>query len=269
MHDQPNPLQGKRILVTRPAHQNQLLTQLIKDTGAQAIQFPVIEIVAPHHSKLVQRKISTYNHLDWIIFTSANAVSHAIQLTNNQLPINKNTKIAAIGHNTAACLKQHHIKVDLIPEISNSEGLASALRLQQIEDNCCLIIKGEGGRSILADLLTRHGSNVTIANVYRRICPDVNANLLLDQWRNQTIDFVTVTSVEALNNLIQLIGKQGFQLLETSTMITISQRVHDAALNQGLSKVVTATSTSDRGMIESIVQIHKIGLKSTPRVQSN
>ncbi len=268
MPDQQKPLKDIRILVTRPQHQNQHLSQLIHQAGGHAIMFPVLEIVAPDNVRLVQHQLSNTMVWDWIIFTSANAVNYAIDIASNQLPISPTTRIAAIGANTVNTLHQHGITVDLIPTISSSEGLLASLQLQQINNQQCLIIKGEAGRTVLATLLDEKGAVVTTVEVYRRICPNSNAAALITQWTQQTIDYVTITSVEALNNLIQLIGENGFKLLQNSIIVALSQRIHDAANNKGLANAVIAASASDSGLLESMVQTQKIGLKSAPRVQS-
>ncbi|MEE9424429.1 MAG: uroporphyrinogen-III synthase [Methylococcales bacterium] len=269
MPDQHKPLQGIRILVTRAKHQNQHLSQLIEQAGGKAIAFPVLEIIAPQNIQSINSQLSKTNTWDWIIFTSANAVNYAVDITNQQLPITEITKIAAIGDKTANCLAKHGITVDLIPAVSSSEGLASSLEMQTINNLNCLIIKGEGGRTMLEKQLSERGAVITTVDVYRRICPKSDSLSLLDQWSQQAINYVTVTSVEALNNLIQLIGDQGFKRLKEATIVVFSQRIHAAAINKGLVNVVIATSTSDKGIIESMVQIQKIGLKSTPRVQSD
>ncbi|MEE9412245.1 MAG: uroporphyrinogen-III synthase [Methylococcales bacterium] len=262
------PLQGKRILVTRAKHQSHHLTQLIEQAGGQAIQFPVLEIMALQNTHLINQQLSKSKTWDWIIFTSTNAVNYAVEITNNQLPITALTKVAAIGSNTANSLNKHGISVDLIPIVSSSEGLSATPEMQQINNLNCLVIKGVGGANLLEKILNARGASITTADVYRRICPKSDAVSLLDQWKRKTIEYVTITSVEALHNLIQLIGDQGFKQLQQATIIALSQRIQAAAINKGLSKVVIATSTSDKGIIESIVQLQKIGLKSAPRVQS-
>ncbi|MEE9345674.1 MAG: uroporphyrinogen-III synthase [Methylococcales bacterium] len=256
MNDQNKPLQDSRILITRPKLQSKQLSELIEQAGGQAILFPVLEIIAPNNTHLIHQQLSKTEAWDWIIFTSANAVNHAITVTNNQLPIKPITKIAAIGLNTANSLSKHGITVNLIPNISSSEGLASTI-MQLTEHRNCLIIKGEGGRNILQKCLIQHGGMVTTVDVYRRICPDSNTGSLLDQWRCQAIDYVTVTSVEGLNNLIQLIGDQGFELLQKTTIVALSQRIRDAGIKTGLSNIVVASSTSDKGIFETIVHCTK------------
>ncbi|HFD11951.1 MAG TPA: uroporphyrinogen-III synthase [Crenotrichaceae bacterium] len=269
MPDCPTRLQGTRVLVTRPEHQNQHLSRLIEQAGGIAIQFPVLAIVASDNSRSINRKLSTTQIYDWIIFTSANAVNYAIEMSKHQLPISDNTKIAAIGSRTAQSLQDYGISVDLIPKNANSEGLLAALQMQQIQHQQCLIIKGEGGRSVLAASLKQQGADVHTVDVYRRICPDVNADNLLNQWQHEPINYVTITSIETLNNLISIIGIKGFRLLRDTTIVALSKRVHDEALSKGLPNVLTATTISDAGIIESIVMKQKIDLDSAPRVQSN
>lgn len=252
MNNKNKPLLDSRVLVTRPKLQSQQLSELIEQAGGQAILFPVLEIVALNNTHLINQQLSKTEAWDWIIFTSANAVNYAITVTKNQLPIKSTTKIAAIGANTANSLSKHRIAVDLIPNISSSEGLAATI-MQLSEHKNCLIIKGEGGRNILQKRLSQHGGLVTTVDVYRRVCPDSDTASLLDQWRCQTIDYVTVTSVEGLNNLIQLIGAQGFKLLKKTTVVALSRRIRDAGVKTGLTNIVVASSTSDKGIIETIV----------------
>src|SRR6185295_10084353 len=72
------PLFGKRIVVTRAKGQAEALTARLHDLGAEAIEFPTIEIgPAEDYGPLDQaiRELAAY---DWIIFTSANGVRHFV-----------------------------------------------------------------------------------------------------------------------------------------------------------------------------------------------
>lgn len=268
MRDAQKQLQDLNILVTRPEHQNNNLAELIELAGGKAIKFPVMEIVAPDNLEIASMQLSKSGQWDWLIFTSANAVNFALKICQRQLSVTGTTKVAAIGETTANCLLKYGIKANLVPQTSNSERLASALQMQQISNKRCLIIKGEGGREKLQEILTNLGAIVTSVNVYRRTCPETNPELLLKHWSHEGIDFVTITSVESLENLIRLIGEKGHDLLKQSVVVAFSPRIRDAAFKRGLTQVITAATTSDSSIIESIVQAHQNSLKSTPRVQS-
>lgn len=72
--DEPRPLRGRVVVVTRPREQAQALVASLESLGAQVLLAPTIEIVAtPLDEELrgVLRHLGTY---DLIIFSSANAV---------------------------------------------------------------------------------------------------------------------------------------------------------------------------------------------------
>ena len=68
------PLAGRRVLVTRAAHQAGKLSDALRALGAEPVEVPVLEIGPPENLEPLDaalRKLATY---DWLIFTSANAV---------------------------------------------------------------------------------------------------------------------------------------------------------------------------------------------------
>jgi hypothetical protein len=72
--DDPRPLRGRVVVVTRPREQAQTLVASFESLGAEVLLAPTIEIVAtPLDEELrgVLRHLGTY---DLIIFSSANAV---------------------------------------------------------------------------------------------------------------------------------------------------------------------------------------------------
>ncbi|MCH9698843.1 MAG: uroporphyrinogen-III synthase [Gammaproteobacteria bacterium] len=262
-------LQGITVLVTRPEPQNLKLKQLIEQAGGKAILFPVLEILPVTNTSKAVRQLSAANHWDWIIFTSVNAVNHALEICHNQLPLSLRTHIAAIGKATARSLQSRQIKVDLIPPQSSSEGLLQSLVVQLNDKSRCLIIKGEGGRSLLRTELTNKGVQVDTVDVYRRTCPGLNPSSLLEQWSSGGIDYVVVNSVETLTNLVQIIETAGLALLKDTMLIALSKRVQHAAEKIELSKTITAIDTSDNGIIETLVKLQNNGLKNTSGVQSH
>jgi len=88
---QQKPILNKlRILVTRPAHQAKILSELILQLGGQPILFPVIEIKPlPLDGKIVNL-LDDISHLDYAVFISPNAVEYGIpELLKTAKLINK------------------------------------------------------------------------------------------------------------------------------------------------------------------------------------
>ncbi len=71
------PLNGRRILVTRAAHQAGKLSEGLRAAGAEAVEVPVLEIQPPVSFDALDAALRNLDDYDWLILTSANAV-HAL-----------------------------------------------------------------------------------------------------------------------------------------------------------------------------------------------
>ena len=100
-------LEGKRILVTRAREQASALSELLREEGAEPVEFPVIKIVPPISFDGLDAAIRRLPGVqpgeqayDWVVFTSANGVRFFVQrLTaiSRDARAFGSAKIAAIG----------------------------------------------------------------------------------------------------------------------------------------------------------------------------
>src|SRR5690349_12648433 len=101
------------VLVTRPRPQGEVLCELIRDAGGEAVYFPTIDIVP------INRTINGLPKYDWIIFVSPQAVCHRMPEANTAAQ-----RIAAVGLGTVQALKDKQIHNVLYPkEEWSTEGL--------------------------------------------------------------------------------------------------------------------------------------------------
>ncbi|MBX5495122.1 MAG: uroporphyrinogen-III C-methyltransferase, partial [Bryobacteraceae bacterium] len=68
------PLFGRRIVITRPRGQAEDLALQLHDLGAEAIEYPTIEICPPLSTGPLDAAIERLSSYDWLIFTSVNGV---------------------------------------------------------------------------------------------------------------------------------------------------------------------------------------------------
>ncbi len=248
------PLNGAHILVTRPAHQAEHLSLLIEEQGGVAVRFPTLAIVALDDTRTVQSTLSQLDKYQWLVFVSANAVTmHDYYSVSDKIKKFKSVRIAAIGKATAQALVQAGLTVDLVPESGyNSEALLAMPELQQMTGQHCLIVRGEGGREELATTLRRRGATVEYLDVYKRIIPGIDnsqVSLLLAQDK---LDIITVTSGEALQNLvIMLKGEHHHQLFEVP-LVVVSDRIRQIAADMGFIRIAVANSPSDVAILETV-----------------
>jgi len=243
------PTKQPTALVTRPAHQSDNLCQLLTDNGVTPLRFPTIEIQAAKKTATAISKLQALESYDFLIFISLNAVIQANKLMTKAWP--KDSIIVAIGPSTANELES----IGLTPSITatkpfNSEQLFAQFP-QDIQQKKCLIIKGEGGRKVLAEHLVRQGMAVDTVDVYKRATPTLNIPSI------ETPSYVTITSQLALKNLFLLLPQQANELKQKSIFILFSQRIADYAKEQGCQQTICCQEASDSSLVNAINQYKK------------
>jgi len=249
-----NLLNGARILVTRPANQAGNLSRLIEERGGVAIRFPTMDIVALDDSCAIQSTLAHLDRYQWVVFVSANAVTmHSYYSDDGKIKKFKSMRIAAIGKATAQALAQAGLPVDLVPESGyNSEALLAMPQMQQMQGQGCLIVRGEGGREELATALRSRGAYVEYLDVYKRIIPSIDnsqVSLLLAQ---DTLDVITVTSGEALQNLLIMLEEKHHQQLFKVPLVVVSNRIRQIAADMGFKRIAVTNSPSDVAILETV-----------------
>jgi len=115
-----------------------------------------------------------------------------------------------------------------------------------------VIFRGNGGRELLGDTLIQRGASLEYAECYQRRKPDIDTTSLLSAWMQGEIHAVIITSSEGLHNLFDIIGKLGQQLLKSTPVFTVHERIARTAKKLGLRKIVKSTSTGDEGLLECL-----------------
>ncbi len=243
------------VLVTRPVHQAEALCDLIEQQGWQAIRFPTLDIVGFTNDK-IQQQFRTLGKYDWLFFISSNAVNFALTANNGKIDDFKACSIAVVGKATEKALLSAGLTVDLMPENNfNTEGLLATQAMQHIKRKHCLIIRGLGGREALANSLSQRGAIVDYMEVYKRVTPIVDSCHVHDMLRQQTLDVITITSGDALKNLIIMIGAELKNQLLAVPLIVISNRIKQLAEKSGFKKILVTESPSDVAIIKTVVKM--------------
>src|SRR5258708_29680714 len=129
------PLAGRRVLVTRAAHQAGKLSDGLRALGAEPVEVPVLEIRPPESFEALDRALMQIPQYDWLIFTSTNTVravvERAAELGVDLAPAN-GAQIAAVGGGTASGLRNCCLWGSSVPDThparSFFEGLSRQLR---------------------------------------------------------------------------------------------------------------------------------------------
>ena len=256
MPAQHRPMAGFGVLVTRPAEQAEGLCRIIEEAGGEAVRLPLLEIVAQEPQGESAQWLRRLSDVDWVIFVSVNAVRHGWNWFEAGPKQGPRPKIAAIGQATAEALERRGVAVDLTPKQQfNSEALLALAEFADVAGRRFLIVRGAGGREMLAQTLRLRGAEVAYAEVYRRILPPIDVDGLIARWRAGGIRATVITSGEALSNLALLLDGKGMDLLTQTPLIAISERLAEQARALGCRSVATTAAASDEAIAESVISL--------------
>lgn len=248
------PLDGAAILVTRPEGQADGLCRLIEQAGGEAVRFPALAIRPPRDTEAVDHALMDLRDYDLAIFISPNAVRFALLLAQAHGGLPAGPVLAAVGRGTAAALRAQGYRDVLCPAARfDSEGLLALPELQEVRGRRVMIFRGEGGRERLAQGLRERGAEVDHAEVYRRVRPDTDPGPLWQRLEQGRLDLLTATSVDGLQNLLELAGERGRVALLGLPLIVVSERMAEAARELGfLRPPVVAAGAGDEALMEAI-----------------
>jgi uroporphyrinogen-III synthase len=232
-------LAGKRILVTRPRELAGGLAALIAQAGGEPVLFPTIEIRDPQEPARAQALVARLPEFDLAVFVSPSAVRKAMPLAaGGAWP-----RVAAVGEGTRRELERHGLRgVISPPGQPDSEALLALAELSQVAGSRVLILRGAGGRELLAETLAARGAKVEVAECYRRVRPEAPPP-------EGRIDAACVSSGEALANLVAMLGRER---LEHAPVFVPHPRVEAQARELGLRRPVLA-APGDAGMLAALV----------------
>lgn len=234
---------GHRILVARPAAQSGRLLQLLHDAGWQGQPFPVMDI-QPQAAALAQLPQQAAG-ADWLFFVSPSAIDIAWPVLQQQ-PVN--ARLACVGQASARRLAMLSGQDILFPTTgSDSEALLALPQLADVTGQHWLIIRGCGGRALLADTLRARGAGVELAEVYRRLDGQPDWCLLDDSLP----DAMVITSSEMVEQLFRLAGPARAGTLQCLLYCVPHPRIAERLQALGATRIVT-TRADDEALVAGL-----------------
>lgn len=194
-------LAGRKVLVTRAAHQAGKLSDGLRAAGIEPVEVPVLEIAPPLDFAPLDEALRHLASFDWVIFTSANAVravaDRAAKINAQSVP--DSLKVAAVGSATAAAAGEAGWTVSLVPESYVAESLVSALE-GQVAGRRVLLARAEVARDVIPAALRSAGAFVQVVEAYRNVVP-ADAPARLSAALAAGINAATFTSSSSVTHL--------------------------------------------------------------------
>lgn len=254
MSSMPGPLAGLSIVVTRPQAQSAALAEAIAAAGGVPLVLPLLEISAIADVQPLQQAASSLARYALAVFISPNAVEYSLPTLLAGAVWPKTLRPVAIGQGTVKILATHGISGCVAPQNTfDSESLLTLPELQEtaVRDKRIVILRGDGGRELLADTLRARGAKVDCVSCYRRSAPAAGFVPWLQAWQAGELDAVTVSSSEGLRYLLAGLDAEGRDYLQRTPIFVPHARIAESAHAAGLQQVVL-TNPADAGILEGL-----------------
>lgn len=182
----------------------------------------------------------------YVIVTSTVAAEQCV-LMKEQWP--QKVCFFAVGASTGRILQQAGLAV-VIPQEARTEGLLALPQLNNVVNQCVIIMKGFGGRELLHDILTARGANVAEWEVYKRV--KLDAPVSTQDWRAEQIRCIIATSGEVIQAAFEYFEASW---LKTLSWIVVSQRTAEIASKLGVTEIDISKDASDQALIQCAQQL--------------
>jgi uroporphyrinogen-III synthase len=252
-----HPLAGKRIVITRPEAQAGEFIDMLREAGAVPIIFPTIQIAPiPNNIKLD----NALHHLcdyDWVIFTSVNGVSMALdRMRELGLPLADlvGCKIAVIGPATAAKLREYGLIPALQPDEYVAEAIIGALIAHDsgVAERNFLLLRADIARATLREDLLSYGAFVDEIPVYQTVCGEPTPAAYAELRAGG--DAITFTSSSTVRYFFSLLGDESRIITERAMIACIGPITAKTAREYGLTVHLVAEEYTVPGLLAALTE---------------
>ncbi len=243
------------ILVTRPQTSGKRLVDRLRHLGFIAWSMPLIDFQPGNQLCELASRLEQLNDGDIILAISQQAAEFAgatLYYTQTLWP--SYVDYYAIGRQTALALHTHcRQQVISPPTGAVSETFLDLPSLQAVRGKKILILRGNGGRELIAETLRARGAHVEYCECYQRIPRNYDGEEQARHWRKLGIDTIIVTSGDMLTLLYELFPEQDrMGWLLHCRLIVVSDRLAMMARKLGFRKLIVADSADNDALIRAL-----------------
>lgn len=255
------PLFGKRVLVTRAREQAVGAAALLRESGADPVVVPTIEIHPPSDpSAMIDAVQAMHDRYDWVVLTSANGVERLWMEAKRQgkdARVFGRAKLAAIGPGTAAAFERCGLTPDVVAKEHRGEALAvevlAAMNASGGTKVRVLVARAEVARDVVPDALRAAGCEVDVVSVYKtRSPPRALLEGLSALLEGGEIDAVTFTSASTVEHLCDALEARAPALLAKTCVASIGPITTEAARKRGIRVDAVAEVSTIAGLVAAL-----------------
>ena len=244
-------LAGRCIVTTRPAGQAEGLARELQALGAEVLNFPVIAIEAADPAPLRALNLADF---DLAFFVSPNAVEQTFKVCPpEEWP--PALRVATVGPASARALALQGYASVISPQSGfDSESVLALPEFcaEAVAGKRVLLLRGEGGRDLLAETLRERGATVAQVSCYRRLCAPLDPAPLLARFTRGELSALVFSASEGLRFFLEITGEAGDDMLRVLPCFAPHPRIC-AALQAAGAPAPILTEAGDAGIAASLV----------------
>jgi uroporphyrinogen-III synthase len=245
---------GWRLLLTRPSDESAALATVLAEAGVFSSSLPLLDIQPLPISDTQRAMILALDHYCAVIVVSKPAARIGLDLVGRYWPQPPVQRWFSVGAATAQILADHGLDVSCPHEGDDSEALLELPQLREAiaqPDARVLIMRGEGGRELLAERLREQGASVDYLELYRRGLPRYVEGALPERIQSEHLNGLVVSSGQGFEHLYQLAGSAWPELARLPLFVP-SPRVAEMARAAGAQTVVDCRGASATALLTAL-----------------
>lgn len=245
---------GWRVLLTRPADDCAALAAVLAQEGFFSSCLPLLDIAPLPVSDSMRQAMTELPHCSAVIVVSKPAARIALDLLDAFGLHSLSMPWFSVGAATAQILRDRGLDVHFPASGDDSEALLQLPRLREAVTRSgaqVLILRGEGGRELLAERLRALGASVEYLELYRRDLPAYPPQELPRRIAAERLNGLVVSSGQGFEHLRQMAG-DAWPAIAQLPLFVPSPRVAELARAAGAQTVVDCRGANAAALLTAL-----------------
>ena len=242
------PLFGRSVVVTRARAQASGLATRLSELGAAVVETPAIRI-EPRTDPDIAAAAMQLQEYALVCVTSPNGAGllmAAVEEAGLDARAFAGVTVAAIGPGTAAELRRHGIRADVVPPRSIAESLVEALADVPVDGRRVLVARASEARDLLPDALRDRGAQVDVLALYDTVAEPLTDTQIAAA---EAADYVTFTSSSTVRFFTEAGGR-----VNGARVVSIGPVTSGTARELGLPVDVEAERHDIDGIVDALLR---------------
>ncbi|WDE11771.1 uroporphyrinogen-III synthase [Thalassomonas haliotis] len=240
-----------KVLITRPQEKGRVLAQKLTQLGICASHQALFSYQALANQSQIKQSLALSPH-PVLIFVSVPAVTYAhLSWPLQHWP---HQSVIAVGTATKKALQQSGIDNVICPQEHNSEGMLALPELTEVDKKQIIIVRGNGGRELMAETLSQRGAKVNYLESYQRIWLSLPRDIP-QQWQAKQINCIVITSNALLERMVEILAPLDECWQKNCLYVVASERIAAKAKTLGLQRVINARGADDQAITGTLLNL--------------